>query len=287
MILTSLPSNAEVLCYPSGSAKRAHGATVQIFKEGCPSNFTAVPGELLGLQSVFLMGSDGPPGEKGATGLQGAPGPKGQSGQQGEAGLPGPIGPKGIVGVAGESGPRGDTGQQGTPGPKGPVGPAGLPGPKGIAGSKGTTGVRGIPGISASDLFFFTGGTGSTLLGSQGNQQIYPFNQSGGPTTAFIDPTDLLVPIGSSCSALTFALTLDTAPGAGNSWSFLLLHGTYSSTTVTTPLCSLAGAAKGCSYTAVLPAPLSEDSSIALVASKVGTAPPATKARWSIRCTAP
>jgi hypothetical protein len=255
-LFTSLAARAEMLCYRSG-AKSAGGSTLQLFKGSCPSGFRALSAEVLGGDRVFTQGISGGPGIKGANGPQGKAGPKGDTGATGDVGAKGLVGPQGMQGLRGEAGP------------------------------KGAAGDRGAPGLSASELFFFSGGTGATQLGSRGNQQIYPFNQSGGPTGGNSDVSDLMIPVGSSCSAIAFIIAIDSPPGVGNSWKFFLLRGGYASTPAQSDLCSMTGEARSCSFASQLATPLSAETSIVLLADKLGTFPPNTKARWSIRCTAP
>ena len=105
-------------------------------------------------------GTEGPPGETGATGPQGPEGPPGEQGQPGPKGDPGDTGPQGITGPKGDPGTQGlpgETGPQGIQGPPGAPGAKGDPGDIGPAGPKGDKGDSGIPGKD---------GTGVNILGS-------------------------------------------------------------------------------------------------------------------------
>jgi hypothetical protein len=85
----------------------------------------------IGVNSVGINGTGGPPGpqgEVGETGPQGPPGPQGEVGETGPQGPPGPqgeVGPPGINGTEGPPGPQGEVGPPGINGTEGPPGPAG------------------------------------------------------------------------------------------------------------------------------------------------------------------
>ena len=130
------------------------------------------------LHNISLTpGPQGPPGERGETGLQGPQGiqgltgPAGPQGIQGERGLDGQPGPRGEQGLTGQPGPKGDIGPIGPRGEQGPIGqtgPIGPQGPIGLTGPRGADGV-GIPqklSLSGNTLILSDGG-GSVTLPSQ------------------------------------------------------------------------------------------------------------------------
>lgn len=144
------------------------------------------------LQTISLTpGPQGPPGERGETGLQGPQGiqgltgPAGPQGFQGERGLDGQPGPRGEQGLTGQPGPKGDIGpigprgEQGPIGQTGPQGPIGPPGPKGENGRDGV----GIPqklSIEGNTIILSDGGGNITLPTSTGsNNQVNQYEIHG------------------------------------------------------------------------------------------------------------
>ena len=143
------------------------------------------------LQNISLIpGPQGPPGERGETGIQGP------QGIQGERGLDGQPGPRGEQGLTGQPGPKGDIGpigprgEQGPIGQTGPQGPIGPPGPKGENGRDGV----GIPqklSIEGNTIILSDGGGNITLPTSTGsNNQVnqYEIHGTGMPNGKVVAP---------------------------------------------------------------------------------------------------
>lgn len=144
------------------------------------------------LHNISLTpGPQGPPGERGETGLQGPQGiqgltgPAGPQGIQGERGLDGQPGPRGEQGLTGQPGPKGDIGPIGPRGEQGPIGqtgPQGPIGPPGPIGENGRDGV-GIPqklSIEGNTLILSDGGGNVTLPTTSGpNNQVNQYEIHG------------------------------------------------------------------------------------------------------------
>lgn len=147
------------------------------------------------LHNISLTpGPQGPPGERGETGLQGPQGiqgltgPAGPQGIQGERGLDGQPGPRGEQGLTGQPGPKGDIGPIGPRGEQGPIGqtgPAGPQGPIGLTGPKGENGRDGVGipqklSIEGNTIILSDGGGNITLPTSTGpNNQVNQYEIHG------------------------------------------------------------------------------------------------------------
>ena len=158
------------------------------------------------LQNISLIpGPQGPPGERGETGLQGPQGiqgltgPAGPQGIQGERGLDGQPGPRGEQGLTGQPGPKGDIGPIGPRGEQGPIGqtgPAGPQGPVGLTGPKGENGRDGVGipqklRIEGNTLILSDGGGNVTLPTATGsNNQVnqYEIHGQGMPNGKVVAP---------------------------------------------------------------------------------------------------
>ena len=142
--------------------------------------------EVIGANSVGLIGPTGATGYTGAIGLQGI------AGSATNTGATGTRGPTGATGVTGPQGLATNTGATGTTGPTGRTGPTGVIGPTGATGSIGSTGSTGVTGpngeasnTGATGATGVIGPTGSTgVTGPNGEATLTGATGSIGPTGA-------------------------------------------------------------------------------------------------------
>jgi hypothetical protein len=146
------PGNASVRIVDVNEACKATETRLQW-------NVVGTPGPMGPQGESGLQGARGEKGDQGLPGEFGPRGDQGAKGDKGEKGDPGPSGLKGDTGAAGAQGPAGAQGDLGSVGPAGPqgaqgdVGPAGQDGAPGEPGATGAQGPQGAEGPSGPSGF--------------------------------------------------------------------------------------------------------------------------------------
>ncbi|NOT85460.1 MAG: collagen-like protein [Methylococcaceae bacterium] len=256
--------------------------------------------------STGLTGADGAQGSIGLTGATGAQGPIGligATGPQGPIGLTGADGAQGPIGLTGADGAQGPLGLTGATGAQGPIGLIGATGPQGPIGLTGATGPQGAIGLTGGIGFNFSGSSGSNIASTPigGANNCFAISGISAPAYSSSGPADLtnlLVPAGSSCSAVAFNGTVSTVPAP---WSdlgaYIYLYSnptglgiggtsTWSRFCDFNPTGSGGGTGTGiCSGTVSVN--ITADTQIAVCFRADYATPPATRMAWNVRCTAP
>ena len=138
--------------------------------------------------------------------------------------------------------PQGPTGPTGATGPTGPQGNAGATGPQGgqgIQGTTGPTGPAGATGATGGGLGAIIGGGYVVTGGGTANYYLQLFEQDVHTTEA---TADLVLPVAGTAKDLYVSLT--SAPGGTNSWTFTLRKNDAAATGA--PTCTITGSATSC-----------------------------------------
>ncbi len=195
----------------------------------------------------------------------------------GPTGPTGATGPAGATGAAGATGPTGAAG--GATGATGPTGATGANGATGAAGAIGPTGATGAAGPNVASVL--TGGSAGLNLVGAGVTKSYMGPGNG--TDNDVSNTNVEVPMPAG-TASVFRVKLKTAPGAGSSRKFTVLHDGTASVPLT---CTIANTDTSCSVLAGSQAFVSNEKMAVEHSAFTLPVPAASPGSWSLLYTVP